>query len=177
MKGIGRMCRMTWLILFIGIIAALTGTVSAYLADGEQIENRLTIGGNQIEIREEFDPPEELTPGSTFTKSVRVENSGHSECYVRVKAVFSDSNTGQHCSLDWNTTDFNYCAEDGFYYYRYKVMPKELTAYLFTTVTVSPEAPPEQLGEFSILVYAESCQAVGFATGDEAWAYFGRNKS
>ena len=158
------------------VLAAVSGQINAYLTDREQAVNQLVIGGNRIEVVEEFDPPDALVPGSTVTKTVRVRNSGHSECYVRIKAVFSDSDTGQFCSLDWNTANYVYRQEDGFYYYTGKVSPDGLTEYLFTTVSVSPEAPPEKLGRLSILVYAESCQSAGFAGYEEAWEYYRRNQ-
>ena len=158
-------------------LAVLTpGRASAYFTGMDSAKNRTTIGGNRIEIVEEYTPPEKVTPGSAFAKAVRVENVGNSSCYVRIRAVFSDSDAGQYCSLDWNTTDFYYCAEDGYYYCKGILAPQAMTPYLFTTVTVSPDAPEEALAQFSILVYAESCQAGGFGQYEEAWQYFGRNR-
>ncbi len=153
----------------------LPGSVSAYFADTDSAGNQMTAAGNRIEIEEEFPPPEDVTPGSEFTKKVSEKNVGTSTCYVRIRAVFSDSNAGQYCTVDWNTEDY-VCGDDGYYYYRRLLRPGETTPYLFTTVTVSPEAPSEALERFSILVYAESCQAAGCGSFGEAWQYFGRNR-
>ena len=176
MKGMKRGRWSLLLLILLGAAALASGTAYAYLTDRDSAVNQTVLGGNRIEVEEEFTPPEELEPGSVFSKAVRVKNTGRSDCYVRIKAVFSDSNAGQYCSMDWNTADFDYCADDGYYYYTQKVSSGELTEYLFTTVSVSPEAPSGALAELSILVYAESCQAAGFENYAAAWENYRRNQ-
>ena len=176
MKGISRWGWTVVLILLFGAAASASGTVHAYFTDRDSAVNLTVIGGNRIEVVEEFTPPEKVVPGSVFTKAVRVKNIGHTSCYVRIRAVFSDSNVGQYCSLDWNTTDFVYCADDGYYYCTKAMDSGELTEYVFTTVAVSPEAPSGDLTEVSILVYAESCQSAGFENYSAAWEYYRRNQ-
>lgn len=176
MRGICGWRRAMLVILLLGVIAAASGTVYAYLTDRDSSVNQTVIGGNRIEVVEEFTPPDELIPGSVFAKAVRVKNVGHSSCYVRLKAVFSDSNVGQYCTMDWNTVDFVYSADDGYYYYTKAIGSGELTEYLFTTVTVSPEAPSGALTGLTIYVYAESCQSAGFGSYIEAWDNFRRNQ-
>lgn len=174
MRQLRRWC--VWFFLILFIMAGAAGTIHAYLADGEQRKNELVIGGNQIRIQETFEEPDQLIPGGSYTKTVQVENCGRSDCYVRIKAVFTDSRIGQYCTPDWNTTDFVY-REDGYYYYKDVLSCGEMTSCLFTTVTVSPDLPTADLGDCSILVYAESCQAEGFGDYERAWSYWGRNRS
>ena len=64
----------------------------AYLTDMGQLTNEFTVGRNNIDIQEEYEPPPELTEGDNiFKKEVRIENNGNIDCYIRVFADFSDS--------------------------------------------------------------------------------------
>lgn len=176
MGGIANWIGKAALFLLIGVIAVIPKQISAFFSDRTQEINSLIVGGNRIRVVEEFTPPDELIPGSVFTKKVQVENVGHSDCYIRIKAVFTDSRAGQYCSMDWNTRDFSYSAEDGYYYCTKRITPGELTPYLFTRVTVSQDAPAEELGQVSLLVYAESYQAAEFGNWEAAWEDYRRNR-
>lgn len=176
MRRINRWRYAALMILLLGVTTVMSPSVNAYLADGDTVTNPFEVGGNRIEIIEEFTPPDELQPGSVITKTVRVKNIGHSPCYVRIKAVFSDSEVGQYCSLDWNLEDYEYDAEDGYYYYTRAIEPGETTGYLFSTVSVSEDAPQSALTEVSVLVYAESCGSGSAESYTAAWADYGRNK-
>ena len=162
-------------ILACAVILSMTG-IMAYLADGETAVNQSVIGGNRVEIVEEYDPPEEVKPGTVIHKDVKVKNVGHSDCYVRVMAVFSDSAMADHCTVDWNLNDFVYNQTDGYYYYPGVLEKSESTPSLFTTVTVSGSADEKDIVPFSIIVYAESYQAGGFSDYQDAWQHFERNK-
>ena len=176
MRWIGRWSRRVSVFLILSVIVGATGIIHGYLADGDQIKNPLVIGGNQIRIREEYEVPDELIPGMTYLKTVQVENCGLSDCYVRIKAVFTDSRVGAYCTPDWNTTDFVF-RDDGYYYYEKALSGGEKTPCLFTAVTVSEDLPAGEPEACSILVYAESCQAEGFSDDESAWSYWGRNQS
>ena len=167
----------------IAVIAGLTvllavgaAAVSAYLTDAESVVNRTTVGGNNITIVEEYDPPEEVKPGTVIIKDVKVQNDGPNDCYVRIKALFTDSDMGSYCTVDWNTTDFAYNAEDGYYYYRAVLKNGEVTPSLFTTITVSSDLPEDEVKAFSVIVYAESYQSEGFENDQEAWDHAKRNE-
>ena len=82
------------------IAAAGTFGTYAYLTDMGQLNNEFTIGRNNIDIEEEYNPPSELTEGDNiFTKEVQIENTGNVDCYVRVFADFSDSAVKDHAFL------------------------------------------------------------------------------
>jgi len=110
-------------VLILGALG-ITG-IYAYLTDADTAENKVTIGGNNIKIVEEFNPPSELKPGVSFTKNVKVSNEGPVDCFVRIKAVFSDSDMEKYSIVDWNVYDEDtnpdgdwiYNEEDGYYYY------------------------------------------------------------
>ena len=157
------------------LISACVGAF-AYLTDADRATNTLTVGGVNVGIVEEFDPPKEIVPGVAFTKDVKVQNNGPSNCYVRIKAVFTDSDMEKYCSVDWNTSDFVYNDEDGYYYYKGELEVGELTKSLFTTVTVSDSIPEAEIKDFDILVYTEAYQSNGFDNYEEAWEHYHRNK-
>ena len=164
-------------ILFIIIFILLISfpVISAYLSDADTAENKLTVGGNRIELIEDFQPPKELLPGTSFTKDVKVENVGPNDCYVRIKAVFTDSDMEKYCTVDFNTTDYVYNSEDGFYYYKEILKSGETTPSLFTTVSLSDSITAEEIKDFDILVYTESYQSEGFTDYASAWEYYARN--
>ena len=114
--------------------------------------------------------------GTVIIKDVKVQNDGPNDCYVRIKALFTDSDMGSYCTVDWNTTDFAYNAEDGYYYYRAVLKNGEVTPSLFTTITVSSDLPEDEVKAFSVIVYAESYQSEGFENDQEAWDHAKRNE-
>ena len=163
------------LILAIGIVG-----IGAYLTDADSLVNSLKIGQNTIEIIEEFDPPEEVIPGVSFPKDVKVKNTGPTDCYIRIKAVLSNSHMEQYCEIDWNKTDWIYNAEDGYYYYPDALTSGAETPSLMTTVKIKDSAAEDKIIDFNIIVYAESVEAhqgKGFSTYAEAWAHYQKNKS
>ncbi len=150
--------------------------VAAYMADADKARNQFTIGGVNVELTEEFNPPEKLTPGVVIEKDVKVTNTGPNSCYVRVLAVFSNSDMGQYCTVDWNTTDWVYNENDSYWYYTKAIIDGEVTTSLFTTITLSEEIPEAAIKDFDMIVYTESYQADGFADYQSAWANYQANK-
>jgi hypothetical protein len=166
--------------VIIGVIVLVVlgvAAVSAYLIDAETVINQTVVGGNTIEIVEDFDPPEEVKPGTVITKDVKINNLGPNDCYVRIRALFSNSDMAKYCTVNWNTTDFIYDAQNGYYYYPAVLTVGAVTPSLFTTITVSSDIPENEIKEFRVIVYAESYQSEGFATYQAAWEHAGRNDS
>ena len=133
------------------LLICVTGVV-AYLVDADRANNKLVIGGSNIELVENFVPPERLKPGVTFTKNVRVKNLGLSDCYVRVMAKFSDSDIGKYCEVDWNTEEWNYNEEDGYWYYPSSISKGDKTPNLLTTITLSEDIPESAIKDFNMIV-------------------------
>ena len=147
----------------------------AYLSDADDAVNDFIIGGNTIELIETFIPPEELTPGVSFTKDVSVYNTGESDCYVRIKAVFTDSDMEKYCSVNYNTNNFIYNADDGFWYYTDVLKSGTTSPSLFTTVSLDSDMSSGEIKDFDILVYTESYQSKGFDDYESAWTHYARN--
>lgn len=160
----------TMLLLF---IAVNSESIGAYFTDADTKINRITIGSVETEIEEVFEP-EKPDPGDRIKKEISVINTGKSDCYVRVKAVFSDSDMEKKCIVDWNTTDWVYDTIDGYYYYKTVLASGKKTKNLCTAITILSTAT--NIKEFDVIVYAESYQAEGFESYREAWDYYERNK-
>lgn len=164
-----------WIILTpLVLISILSIGIWAYFTGRNSMKNTIILGGVTVEVVETFEPPEVLEPGTSFTKDVKVQNLGPSDAYIRVFAVFSDSEMEEYCTVDWNTTDFIYNETDGYWYYTKKLMAEgnaSITSSLFTTVTLSNEIPEDKIKDFEILIYAEGFQAEGFETYEDAWNY------
>ena len=156
------------------MIIAFIGRTAAYYTDTETQVNHAVMGFNEVEIIEDFEEPEDVEPGDVVSKTVKVKNTGNGDCYVRVKAVFSHSLTGDKCSVDWNTTDYTYHSDDGYWYYNRILHNGETTPALMTKITVGRDIPTgiEDLPEIKMIVYAESVQSKLFADADEVWAFF-----
>ena len=161
------------------LISVAAPGIRAYFIDSDSVTNNIVGGSVTTEIVEEFDPPEKLTPGVSFTKDVKVENTGTSNCYVRIKAVFENSRMEQYCEIDWNNTDWIYDSEDGYWYYTEIVQEGQSTSSLFTTISIKNDAPEAKLADFNIIIYAEgveSHQGQGFASYAQAWSHYQKNK-
>ena len=167
-------------LLLIGV--SITG-VFAYLMDADKANNVTVVGGNRIEIVEEFDPPDKIEPNVEFTKDVSVNNVGLSDCFVRVKAVFTDSDMEKYCTVDFNssedasdnTVDYWYNKEDGYYYLKEILESGERSASLFTKIKISEDIPANEIKDFDVLVYVESYQSEGFTDYKDAWTHYHRN--
>jgi hypothetical protein len=177
----------------------------AMLTDKDKANNDLVIGAVNTVIVEDFTPPPKLEAGKSFTKDVKVNNVGPTACFVRIKAVFTDSDMEKLCTVDWNTTDFIYNEQDGFWYYPHVLESNDGTPSLFTTVTVKTTIKQSQkqedgstvevdvpvteamLKDFDIIIYQEAFQAVCtdksytvdeneyFVNYQDAWAKYREN--
>ena len=174
-----------FMILATTVVLGVSGInlMSAYYNDTHEKENIFTVGGVRIDLIEEFEPPKELKADTTFKKDVSVKNVGENDCYVRIKAVFTDSDMGKYSSLDLdssedkndNSVHYWYNSEDGYHYLKNELKVGEQSPSLFTEVHVSKDIPAEEIKEFDILIYTESFQSYGFDNYEEAWEYYGRN--
>ena len=185
-------------ILALVLVISCIGGVAAYYNDADNSVNTMTVGGSNVSIVENFDPPKEILPGTVITKEVSVVNMGPSECYVRVKAVFTTSDMEKYCTVDWNLYDAEtnptgwiYDEEDNFWYYPVEMKDNDHTTNLFNTITVAThydfngdgvideetEAIPESVIEsFDVLVYTEAYQSRGYDDYKDAWTDYAVNK-
>ena len=159
------------IMLIILLIIASTVVVYAYFTSRASVKNTIVLGYNKIQVNENYVPPLSMDKGISFTKEPYVTNTGTVDCYVRVKSVISDSRVADHITIDYNTTDFTYNADDGYWYYNQVIRPGERTNSLFTTVSIAEDADDIVLDGFDIYVYAESVETVPGKSMEETWSY------
>lgn len=152
------------------------GATYSYMKASDEKINEFTIGRNEIEVTEEYEPPKELKPGVAFTKKPSVKNTGNISCWVRMRADFSDSEMEKLCTF---TIGSNWTAKqpDGYYYYTQKLETNATTTSLFAgnenNIKISDTAEADDFVNFDILIYAESCGAEKGTTYQEAWGLTG----
>lgn len=162
------------------IAVASYGLTYSYLKANDEKVNEFTIGRNEIEVTEEYEPPEELKPGAVFTKKPTVTNTGNIACWVRMRADFSDSEMEKLCEFTINESGgWTKKQPDGYYYYTEKLEPNDTTSSLFSgegegNIQIKKEldgasVDESELVNFDILIYAESCGAEKGSTYQEAW--------
>ena len=162
-----------WMLCLILTSLSVT-TITAYLADGDSARNVTTVGGNNISIIEEFEP-KTIEPGVVIHKKVNIKNDGPNTCYVRVRAVFSDSDIGTYAQVDWNEEDWVYDASDEYFYYKYALNKDDLSKPLMQTVQIGLDLPEDTIKNVDLIIYAESYQAYGFSNYKEAWVDYQKN--
>lgn len=156
------------IIIAIVVAIATSAVVYAYLISKNTKTNNIKLGYNKITIDENYDPPLVMAKGISYTKEPSVRNTGNVDCYVRVKAEVSDSRVADSLTIDYNTEDWEK-KTDGYWYYKQAITPAQSTTPLFTTVSISEEAPDLVLDGFDIFVYAESIQTVEGKTATQLW--------
>lgn len=166
-------------LLFCAVSVISVSGIFSYFTDNDRKNNEITLGGNNIKIVEDFEPPKEMKPGESFKKVVQINNLGPSDCYTRVKVLFTDSDIGQYCTLDLPDDDTNWIKNesDGYWYYKSILKNKETTLPLFNKVSISSEASSDQMKDVDIIVYAESVQSDGFINYEDAWNKYQANKT
>lgn len=157
-----------WLavLVLLGSILALLPFSTAYLSHVETKDNLITIGNNDIMIEEDFTPPKEWQPNTTYKKDVKIRNTGTVPCFIRVYAVISDTDVPAGLNIDTkNWTKHS----DGYWYHSSIIDPGASTPSLFTKVMIQ-DASTEQLKTFDVIIYAESVQAEGYSDVWDAFA-------
>ncbi len=196
----------TWktelLVLFAGlfVISGSVGLTWAYFTQNSLLKNKLNAGSNEIEIVENYEPPERLEVGETiFRKRMEVKNTGRIPCYIRVFADFSDYEIRDRSEFSPDGSVFYPAAEyqeylpepwqfiseeedellGGYYYYGDILEVGEKTVPLLEKVKCSFERA-DQIHPFDILISAESVQIrdrfgetfMGEAAHLQAWREF-----
>lgn len=162
------------LILSLCLIFALAvGTTFALLkANTAPVENTFTAAKSETYI-------DEVLEGSQKT-SIKVKNTGTATSYVRVKLVMNwvskDGKTisGEPVNIDVNYDADKWFKQDGIYYYRTPVGPKDsgnnTTANLLQegSPITQPEGAPDGY-HLEVTVLAESIQAAPDTAVQQSW--------
>lgn len=157
-------------VTMVAIAVWCSAGVYAFLTAHQNKVNALEVGDNNISIVEDF-PVDEIAPDKTIVKQVAVRNDGSMDCYVRVAVEFSTSFASDSIVLDIDTVNWEHDEADGYYYYLYPIAEGETTAPLFTELEAD-NALDTNIGNFDIIVYAESVQANGHTSYSSAWDAF-----
>jgi len=150
-------------VAFVCAVAGCGGT-AAYLTHQAAAANEFVVGSQVSSVDETWSPPESLEKGKTYTKEVRVANTGTVACYVRVLAEPSEQSTSDAVTIDWNQQHWTAKQSDGYYYYKSILPAGEKTEPLFTKVTAT-----ENLSDFELIVYEETVQAAGLSSPQDAF--------
>lgn len=150
-----------------GALCLITiGGIAAYLTSTKTLRNTITVGHNEIDIIETFEPPAALIPGTTFRKEVSVKNTGPVACYVRVMVTPNDImailNDGVRLSSKYaqedssghlpyyNNRDWELVESEtgiaSWFYYKEPLQPGEETTSLFDHITLLEELRPVDTG-------------------------------
>lgn len=154
------------------VVVGLIGGITAYLTSRQNTDNVITVGQVKLETTETYNPPPEIAPGITFTKTPLIKNNGNMNCFVRTRILFSDESVTSYISLDINTEDWIYNETDGYYYYSPRLGVGQTAIPPFTTVSVSSTVAQDDIKAFEIFVYSEAVEAEEFTNYTDAWAYF-----
>ena len=171
------------LVVALCMTAFTTGTL-AYFTGEDTAHNVITTGGVNIAIVEkqavqgedgttEIDFPKNgitgVMPGTTVSKIVKVQNTGASEAWIRVKvdARITSAPTEQNPNgtalntsvMEYDIQSNDWENKDGYYYYKQPVASGELTAALFNAVTFSKDMDNTyQNCTANIEIYAQAVQ-------------------
>ena len=137
----------------------------AYSVSTAKAMNEFTVGDNEIEINEVFDPPGWMDNGDEIQKEVTATNTGRSSCAVRVLVKPDNMDVMNYITLDFDTRRWH-DGGDGYYYYKGILAPGQTTEALFSKVVV--ETAYYQY--FQIFVVGESRAAEKNQHWDDVWS-------
>lgn len=150
----------------------LVGSMAAwgYMTDFSERINELFTAHDRIELEEEFDPPETLNPGDYVVKRAWVRNVGDIDCYVRAMCLLSTDDVLPYATLNLSSEGWSAPDSDGWMYCPTVLAPGTSTTTMLEGIQIAPGSPQEAMESFDVFVLAESVQAYGYDTAEEAFA-------
>lgn len=171
-------------ILAVISILAIIGIsgIMAYFTDIATVTNHAEMGIVDIDLKEytidstgnkvEWQDKQNILPGETISKIPEISCvQGAVDCYIRAKVEISckDENLQNSAkmltlnNLNVDTTNWYYCANDGYFYYKTILTENSNPVTLFTQVTIPSDLNNDwSLEEISIDVTAEAIQSRNF---------------
>ncbi len=138
-------------VLLFAVAFIVIGTTIAYYTSSDTFNNEFNTGTYKIETQENFESPDNWTPGTTTPKTVIATNKGNTPAAVRIKLTPSwvDANGD---SLPLKDNDDNEAAiinfasnlnskwiyDNGYYYYKRALNENQSTTSLLESVTFNP---------------------------------------
>lgn len=172
-------CVVTLLIFSVGV------TLAAYFVQ-YSVKNTFDVGMLDVQVQEEFSPPDKWDPQMPVTKKVSYKNTGTTNALLRVRSaeswVGSDGvtlpNNVNDASLikkNWNSENGlvgsgKWTEKDGWYYFNFVLKPNETITVLESVEFADPlNVPPEYVdGQYTLVFFHEFIRV---DTGDavNAW--------
>jgi len=171
------------LLLVIVFLYSAGSTLAAWSVQGGTV-NTMTVGSIKAELLVQFAKGQIVMPGSTVAKVVNVRNTGTIDALVRVRIdkawgesrdaegnlIVDPSLNTDTIHIDFNTTNWYYAQNDGYFYYIGVLKPGEVTlAPLMKEFTVDQNNGNEFSNvKADIIVHMECVQALG--DGIKIWS-------
>ena len=152
--------------------------VAAYMTSHGNKTNPITAGAVNTELHQTLVLPHDgaLQSSDRVREKIYVSNKGPNDAYIRIYADFKDSYTDAYVTVDYNTDDYVYNRDDGYWYCREAVTAGEDTPELIEGITVSENLPEDYTLDLDMVVYQEAYQADGFTDYQAAWDDFSKNR-
>lgn len=143
------------------LVVGVVGSTFAYFTSTRTFNNIFETEEYKTTVSETFKSPENWTPGQTADKVVNVKNEGDVEIAVRVKLVQNWKNGENELPLTQGTGDavwdvavinftnaenWEFNAEDGYYYYKTVLAKDQEALPLFDGVTYNANMTKELAG-------------------------------
>jgi len=136
------------------LVVGLVGLTLAYFTDTVEVPNVFNTSTYSTETTEEFESPDDWTPGTTTSKTVITKNTGDVDVAVRVSYTEKWEKDGKTVSNTFtnngttesaaklNLTNTSDWTKDGdYYYYNKKLASGESTSTFLESVTFNENVP------------------------------------
>lgn len=133
-------------------LGCLGGRILAYYSDSDNATNTISIGSVTTTESEhvETDNPFDVTKEVYFT------NTGVEKCFIRARLTWSNDSMKNYAQTAINTEDWEYVADEDYYYYKGVLNPGETTPALLKKITFGKDIPYELQKDYDVHVYHES---------------------
>lgn len=155
------------------IILLVVGSTMAWFTNTKEVTNEFKAGTVEIQVIEEFNAEgaQNINPGQSYDKKVKVQSLGSKKSYVRVAIIpkWEPNNLDVNVvKLKINNVDWAK-DEDGWYYYKKILNEGEVTKLLLDGVEFDGLAIKDEYqgATFTLTVKAESVQASHYAFRDK----------
>ncbi|MCR5641203.1 MAG: hypothetical protein K6G04_07625 [Lachnospiraceae bacterium] len=141
------------------IALGVTGTYATLTDVAGKVMNHFSGEEINTHIDEDF-PPQEVIPGATLDKDVKVANDGPSDAFIRARVTISPEGMAETLGKDAN---WYYNTTDGWYYYSKVVAVGSKTTSLFTQVKLDGQLKEN----LDVTVYQEAVGCGHYTAEDE----------
>ena len=157
------------------------------LTDSDNKKNDFRLGDLKVKINEEFTPPAKFVPEQEYTKKVTLANTSEQPIFIRVLTSpmlskkdsdgtttllpATTNGTSPILTIDYDTTNW-IDGQDGYFYYKKKLLKGQTTPYLFTKVKMNQANITEKYDDVTLTfdLKVEAINCTEYAYRDAWWA-------